>query len=306
MLVRPRPLPSVPTCITWSKVFCFQSLSVSKNSFIRYDYQGGTCSGSPIQKYYAVLDICIPANNANTSVFFSFNESLNAVIQTQYFTHDCSGFNVKGTIQFGSFGVYYDTSPFSVPNLVGYYQYADTETCSGTPSSGTAYALYIYGHCHLGTSVTCNNNKLIVNQYMHNDCSGNITSALNLPVGACVNGKKSFCNGDFNVPAPYVSNINYDGFACGETITWIDFALIDVCVASATQSIMILYNSANNEVTVYQYDSPNCTIINVSKTSSQQYKLDSYTLGLSSSLLTATVSKYLMVFILVILNIYLW
>jgi len=290
-------------CTLMTKAFCFETLSVSKNSFIQYQYMGGTCSGTPIQKYFGVFDICIPAGGGqNTSVHFTYNQSLNIAQQVQYTSHDCTGPSVPITIPFGSGAAYYSTQPFSVSNLVGYYQYADTKECSGTPNSGVAYSLNTYGKCHFGKRVTCSNNKLVINTYGNRDCSGNTTNSMDFPLGLCIQGKKPYCSGPFSIPAPYMANIQYTGFRCGENINYIDFSLLDTCISSGTtQSKRGVYNPLNNEVVFYAYaSSPNCSAGTPNTPTS--VKLDSYTIGLSSSLLSAMVSKFLIIFLILTLN----
>jgi len=248
----------------------------------------------PIQKYFALLDVCIPASDANTSVWIIYNESLNAVVLTQYHTHFCTGPSSVETVPFGSGATYYSASPYQVPNVVGYYQYTDTTGCSGTPNSGAAYSLDIYGQCYFGTQVTCMGNELMINKYSKTDCSGNFTST-NYMVGSCINGHKAFCAGAFNLPPNYVATINYKGFECGEAISKIQFTIVNVCITNGNESSMSVYDPYNNEVGVYTYTSNNCATDTNISSATNFLKLDSYTLTLSSSLLTAIVPKFLII-----------
>jgi len=191
--------------------------------------------------------------------------------------------------------------------MVGYYQYDDTKQCSGTPYSGAAYSLSSYGNCHFGKKISCTNNGLIVTQYTGtqytgSDCTGNSTSFLNLKPSACINGRKAFCAGDFNVPPNYLANIEYNGFQCGEQIVTISFTILDICITTGIQSQILHYVSGNNEIVTYQYTNSSTCEKDAPFTSTYT-KLDSYTFGLSISS-PLIVSKNLILFIL-ILNIYL-
>jgi len=257
----------------------------------------------PIQKYFGILDACIPASNANTSVYFVYNQSLNAVIETAYPVHDCTGPYFKATIPFGSGAIYYSNTPFSTTNLVGYHVYENTD-CSGTPYDGTGWSPAIYNKCHFGTRVTCNGNELIVNKFADNDCTGAVTNAENLVSGQCHNGKKAFCSGSFDIPGNYMANIQYNGFECGETIAMMQFSLLDLCTTSDTGSKMLVYDVGNYEIISYEY--PNSTTCAKGTPNTRtNIKLDSYTFGLSASLEAVTVTKWLMISIVLNLSIYL-